>query len=982
MSQAGVIEEEASKIPFSIVGIGASAGGLEAATALLQSLPANTGMAFVLVQHLSPTHKSMLSDILSKKSAMPVMEAVNGMEVAPNSVYVIPPNVCMSILNGFLHLQQRKSELHEQNLPIDFFLCSLAEYQKDKAMAIILSGTASDGSLGIKVIKGYGGIVFAQDETAKFDQMPQNAIATGAVDFVLSPERMAQELINISRHPYSNTGAKTDELIPEAESLRQIFMLLRKASGVDFTNYKVTTLKRRILRRMMLNRIDSLKSYISYLVDHPKEIQTLSQEVFITVTRFFRDPETFEALGRDVFSSLIKTRSPNEPIRLWTTGCSTGEEAYSLAINLLEFLEKEDKASTPVQIFATDIMAPSIEHARLGIYPENIVNDVSPERLKRFFRKIDKGYQVNKSLREICVFAKHNITADPPFSKIDLISCRNLLIYLDGTVQKRIMPILHYALNPGGFLLLGQSENIVAFPELFSVVNKKAKIYSKKSFLRTPSLMLPARASSQEVPAAASPAVPSGAPSIADIQKEADRVVLKMVHHCGVVINEAMEVVQFRGDTSRYLKHLPGTASLNLFKMLQEGLSAEIRNAIQKATETNASCKTQNIRMSSHSEGSLDVSIKVSPFKVPLKNQRFFLIVFEQPGSAALPKSETQSGPETASPVSDKELAKELESTRLHLQGLLDDKEAAYDELQAANEEVLSTNEELQSLNEEFQSANEELESAKEELQATNEEITTLNDELQSRNLQLTELNDDHINLMNSISLPLVMVGRDLRIRRFTPAAEKVLRLIRNDIGRPLSDIRSDMDLQDLEAMLLEVMRADTVKELELRSQKAQWYKIQIRAYKTSDQKIDGAIVTFTDITRLKTYAYYRETIFQTVRHPLLILNAVLRVKSANKAFYETFQVKPEDTLNCLLFSLGNGQWNIPTLRKFFEELLPKRKVISNYEVQHNFPRIGRRTMLLNACQIEADDNGEDSILLSIDDITESKAQGNLTSGI
>ncbi len=971
------IEKELSEPSFCIVGIGASAGGLEAVTTLLQHIPADSGMAIVLVQHLSPTHKSMLTEILSKKSAIPVTEAIDGMKVVPNHFYIIPPNASMTIENDSLHLHQRQSDAHQQNLPIDLFLTSLAEYRKDKAIAVILSGTASDGSLGVKAIKGYGGITFAQDETAKFDMMPKNAIATGSIDFILSPEGIAKELVNLSSHPYINPKANIDEVIPEADILRQILMLMRKSARIDFTNYKITTLKRRILRRMMLNNIDTLKKYLSHLIGHPKEIEILSQEVFITVTYFFRDPEIFEALRRDIFSHLAKTLPRKEPIRIWTTGCSTGEEAYSLAINLLEFLEAEDKANTPVQIFATDIMNSSIEYARLGIYPENITSAVSPERLKKFFRRTEKGYQINKSVRDICIFAKQDLTADPPFSKLDLICCRNLLIYLDHAAQKRIIPIFHYALNPEGFLLLGQSESIASFSNLFSAVNKKAKIYSKINVQKPPQLILPGRTPSREISEIWNPILLTAAPSLADIQKEADRLALKMADHTGIVINEAMEVIQFRGDTSRYLKHASGTASLNLFKMVPDKLFVEIRNAVNKVAEKDASVSTGSIRVR-YDERTLDTSIRVISFRAPLKGQRYFLIVFEGPASPVLQKPEIKielKPGKGKTPSSSKDLEQELESTRLHLQGLIEDKEAANEELQAANEEILSTNEELQSLNEEFQSANEELESAKEELQATNEEITTLNDELQSRNVQLTELNDFHINLMNSVELPLVMVGRDLRIRRFTPTAEKVLRLIQSDMGRPLSDLQSDIDLQGLDAMMLQAMNSRLPKELELQSQKGQWYKIQIRPYKTSDDKIDGAVVTFFDVTKLKAYSAYREAIFQTMRQPFLVLDAALRVKSANKAFYETFQVKPENTLKKLIFNLGNGQWNIPALRGSLEDILPKKTIVSDFEAQLDFPQIGQKMMLLNARQIEEEAEGgeEDSILLAIEDITDRK---------
>jgi len=979
--------EESPRLPFPIVGIGASAGGLEAFTALLEHLPQDTGMAFVLIQHLSPSHKSMLTSLLEKKSTLPVTEVTNGMSVSSNHVYVIPPNTCMSISDGKLCLDPRLDS-NKQNLPIDFFLNSLGPHQKNKAIAVILSGTASDGSHGIKVIKDHGGITFAQDESAKYDMMPKNAVATGHVDFVLSPQEIVKKLIDLSHHPYINHAeTKAEEFVSEEDSFEedsfsQILILLQKISGINFRNYKPTTLKRRVLRRMMLNKIDTLKEYVSYLIRHAKELQALYQDVFITVTRFFRDPEIFEALKHDVFPYLLKVNRSGESIRIWVLGCSTGEEVYSLAISFHEFLEgKEDH---PLQFFATDIVESSIEKARQGIYPASIAHDVSTERLHKFFIKVNNGYQINKSIRDTCVFARQNVMSDPPFSKLDLISCRNLLIYLNPASQKRIIPIFHYALNPAGFLLLGQSESVIAFPELFSVVNKKAKIYSKNQTQKTAQLILTPKSKSSQVPSISKSALPAGLVGMAEIQREADRVILKKQHHCGVVLNESMEVVQFRGDTSRYLMHLPGTASLNLLKMVQDSLFLEMRNAIKKAAESNTSIKTENIRIKNNGVKS-EVSLEIIPFKVSPNGERYFLVVFEEVSPSLSPQTQAkrQGAKTTESPSQDPrvgDLEQELESMKLYLQGIIDEKEAANEELQAAHEEVLSANEELQSLNEEFQSTNEELESAKEELQATNEEITTLNDELQNRNSELTRLNDDHANLINSISLPIIMVDRDFRIRSFTPMAEKMFGFNLNDLGRPLGDFKSNIVFSNLEALVLEVMNTNTYKEQEWRDPKGQWYRIQGRPYMTSDNKKDGAVVTFIDITEskksqdvFKESGDYREAIFQTVRHPLLVLDAVLRVTMANKSFYETFKARPKDTLNSYIFTLGNGEWNNPKLRDLLENILPQKEVICDYKVEWDFPRIGRKVMLLNAKQIMHQDNEKKSILLAIEDITESE---------
>lgn len=965
--------EELPKIGFPIVGIGASAGGLEAFTSLLQHLPPDTGMAFVLVQHLSPSHKSLLTSLLEKKTAMPVTEVTDGLAVEPNHVYVIPPNTCMCISDGKLHLQSR-SDFHNKapNLPIDFFLTSLAEHQKSAAIGVILSGTASDGSRGVQAIKSQGGITFAQDEkTAQFGMMPQNAAATGCIDFVLSPEKIAQELVHLSKHPYLRGGTKAEELIPEEEHFSEILSLLHKASKIDFKNYKPNSLKRRILRRMMLNKIETLKAYIPYLVQHPKELQLLSQDTFISVTRFFRDPEIFDALKLDVFPQLLQSHG-TEPIRIWVLGCSTGEEVYSIAISFLEFLE--GKSNYRIQFFATDIKESSIESARKGIYAETIAADVSEERLQKFFIKVDKGHQIIKSIRDLCVFARQNVTADPPFSKIDLISCRNLLIYLDAASQKRVLPIFHYALKPTGFLLLGQSENVL-FPELFNAVNRKAKIYSKNAAQKTPPLTLGRGPLSSLLSEPNKPLPPGIVSGVSDIQREADRVILKKHPHAGVVVDEEMKVVQFRGDTSQYLRHLPGTASLDLFKMIREDLLPILNNAIRKAKEEQVSFKMQAVPIKNQGRPR-NVSIEITPFKVPSKKERFFLILFGELSLSPSPNVKTKKGSKKNEMPQDRDM--EFESTKQYLEGIIDAREASNEALQTANEEILSTNEELQSLNEEFQSANEELESAKEELQATNEEIMTLNDELQNRNTQLALLSDDHINLMQSTNLPVIMVGRDLKIRRFTSHAEKILRLIPSDVGRLITDLKSDIDLPELDAMLIQVMDSAKMKEQEVFDKKGRWQKIQIRPYRTSDNKIDGAVVTLFDITDLKqkqemlqVYAAYREAIVQTIRDPLLVLDSKLHVKFANRSFYKNFPMAPENTIRRYIYDLGTGEWNNPEVRVLLEEILPKHTVIEDYPVQHCCPGVGLRDLLLNARKIRGEE--DELILLSIQDVTERK---------
>ena len=982
-------QNQPPKIAFPVVGIGASAGGLEAFSDLLRHLPNDTGMAFVCIQHLDPVHVSLLTSILAKTTSMQVSEVANGIPVEPNRVYVIPPNTCLTISAGVLKLGPRSESQCEGHKPIDIFFRSLAEDRGNRAIGIVLSGTANDGSAGIVAIKEKGGITFAQEEkSAKFDQMPQNAIATDCVDFVLNPEKIAQSLRHFSRYRYTNPSeSQIQKLLPETdEAFRRIVLLLKKTSGVDFVNYKPATIKRRVIRRMVINHKETLQDYLTILKNNPQELETLHQDVLIKVTRFFRDPEIFKILEQEVYPHIVKNKSNETPLRIWVPACSTGEEVYSLAITLLEYLGDEAN-HIPIQFFGSDIKDSCIAAARAGIYPESIAQDFSSERLKRFFNKVDHGYQITKSIRELCVFAKQNVTADPPFSRIDLISCRNLLIYFAAALQNVVIPTFHYALNPKGFLLLGPSESM-NFQDLFKCVNQKARIYSKK---QTQSHYVFGRASFSSSVPEKFPIQRKNDPNeestlLLNVQKEADRVVVAKYEQAGVVINEAMEVLQFRGDTSDYLKQAPGTPSRNLFKMARDGLLMELRAALDKVMKEGAAFKKENIRIK-YDNNFKNVSIEVIPLKVPAANQRYFLISFtEQPSVSPAPTAGKTMDKSKAKPGSRKReleealssIKEELISTKTYMQSIITERESVNEELQAANEEAISSNQELQSLNEEMQSANEELQTAKEEIQASNEEITTVNDELNGRNTQLMQLNDDFINLTKSIQLPIVIVGIDLRIRRFTPAAEKVFSLVATDVGRSISDIKLRVKLSNLEELILQVIKDLTIKKQEVQDESGQWYNLEIRHYRTSDNKIDGVVITFVDIDALKKnqlliedYRLFLEAVIQTVSTSLVILDSKLRVKMVNESFCRTFHVNADQVENRLIYELGNKQWNIPELRKFLEDILPGNSKIKNYDVENEFESVGHKIMRLNASQIES---GQ-SILLAIEDITEQRAR-------
>ena len=847
-----VIEESTPRqvvAPFPVVGIGASAGGIEAVKQMLHALPVNTGMAFALVQHLDPSHASMLTEILSRATTMPVSEVRDQEAVEPNHVYVIPPGTNMVISQGILRLVPRE-ERPGQPRAVDHFLRSLAEDQGHKAIGVILSGTATDGTLGLEAIKAEGGITFAQDDTAQHNSMPRSAIAAGCVDFVLPPDEIAQEIARIARHPYVAPAAEADVAEP---TLGRVLEQLRFTTGVDFSNYKRNTLHRRITRRVVLHKMEDLGAYVRFLQSNPAEVEALYQDVLISVTSFFRNPEAFEALKGNVFPRLTQGRSRHEPVRIWVLGCSTGEEAYSIAITFAEFAEASGR-QIPLQLFATDLNGVGIEKARAGIYSKTITQDVSPERLRRFFVEVDGHSRISRSIRDLCIFARHNVLSEPPFSRIDLISCRNVLIYLEPSLQQRVLATLHYALNPRGFLWLGGSETIGAYRDLFEMEDTRQKVYVRKPGA-TPVAVAPLPTLRGAEPRAASqPGREVAAPG-ADPQREADRLALARYAPASVLINADLEITQFRGETSPYLAPSPGKASFNLLKMLREGLLVGVRGAVHKAKRDEAPAREEGLRVKSNG-GYRKVNVQVIPFRGNSGTAQFFLVLFE--GAAQGPEPHTaQARQESAKarPHGRRELGaaegeiarlkQELAATREYLQSVIEQQEAANEELQSSNEEVQSANEELQS-------TNEELETSKEEIQSSNEELATVNEELKNRNLELGQSNNDFVNLLASVQLPIVMLGADLRIRRFTPMAEKLFNLIPADVGRPITDITLHVDLPDLEQMLDDVVETARGKEHELRDTQGRWYLLRLRPYRTLENRIDGVVLVLIDVDSLK----------------------------------------------------------------------------------------------------------------------------------
>lgn len=981
--------------PPPIVGIGASAGGLEAFTQLLKSLPADTGMAFVLVQHLAPQHESILPHLLRITTLMPVQEATHNLSIRKNRVYVIPPNRTMGLKGGKLTLKNRRSQgLHH---PIDLFLRALASEKGEGAIGVILSGTANDGTLGLEAIKEAGGITFAQDDSAKYDSMPISAVASGAVDFVLSPKKIADELARISKHPYVRKTqtievGKMAALEANAEppasegAFNGILGALWKPYGVDFKLYKAGTVQRRIERRMVLSQKGSVQEYERFLSEDSRELEALYGDLLIHVTSFFRDPEAFEVLKERVFPELTREKS-NEPVRVWTLGCSTGQEAYSIAIAYAEFVSASEKRMPGLQVFATDLNGAHLEKGRQGLYSKSLMQNVSPERKTRFFAEEENGFRVSKALREMCVFARQNVLSDPPFSRIDLISCRNLLIYFEPALQKKIIPSLHYALNPKGFLFLGASESMAAFPDLFEMADRKQKIFTKKG-ARTMGFQLPV---SPGIKAANSgqgltEKIRGGLPAEIAALREADRLSVNRYAPPGVVVNEKLQIIQFRGKTDAFLEPPTGKASFDLLKMARGGLTMALRSAIDDAQKSGLTVR----------RGKVDFKLEGKPESVdleviPMNNlkERCCLISFElqKEQSAGYFKSRKREEmlkfkvPPRMEPAEEaSELARTLEKLEQAEHELLEMRDyvrVLQEHHEAASEELQSTNEEAQSGNEELQSINEELATSKEELESSNEELITLNEEMTRRSGEVAELNVDLNNLFLSLNLPVLLLGKDLGLRRFTPAAEELFGLTARDVGRNFADLRPALVYENLLQVTHNVIEKGIAQEREAQDRNGRWQHVRVHPYLAANSQIEGAVVVITDIDALKRSVQeikngkdYVEAILRTGRHPVLVLRSDLRVDTVNEAFSRTFKLQPAQVRGRSVFEIGKGAWNTPKLRTLLKDILPRNSFFNDFEALVSFPGVGKRTLLLNARRLEWD-HARDMILFSIEDITE-----------
>ena len=1082
-----------------IVGIGASAGGLEAFEAFFRACPANSGIAFVLVPHLSPDHQSHLTEILQRSTAMPVLEALDQVAVAADHIYVIPPNREMTIRNGVLQLSVPE-QARGHRMPIDAFLRSLADDRGERAIGIILSGTATDGTLGLRAILDAGGWCLVQEPSgAKYDGMPHSVIAAGYATHILPVEEMPALLQALTQRPGCHLTRPA--IVPEKtlSGISQILLQVRRVTGHDFSLYKKSTIGRRIERRMAQHNIEELAVYARYLKENPAEAKILFEELLINVTRFFRDPGAFIVLKQTILPAL----QAGERFRVWVAGCASGEEAYSIAIVLHELLDELQGTNAPditLQIYATDLDDDAIAVARAGRYPPDIAQDITPERLHRFFIRDEGGYRVKKELREMIVFAVQNVIKDPPFTRLDLLSCRNLMIYLEPELQNRLLLNFHYALKPGGVLLLSTSESITTHPDLFSALDRRWKLYrAEHGVAATNKRVAGGLARTADKKNRAEEAPMSHQAGFDNVAELSNRALLLAYAPASVTTDANGNILYVHGDTGHYLRPAPGPLSNNIIDMAREGLQLELRAVLLDASTEAAPMLSREVSVKT--DGGFS-NVNISLRRLPAHaGENLLLFSFQEVVGSGRQVAKRRGRKSTAAPS-------EVERTELLERQLAHAKE----NLQAIIEEQQATNEELQSTNEELQSANEELETSAEELQSLNEEMITVNAEQTSRIEQLNDLQNDMKNLLDSISTGTLFLDDQLRIRSYTREAVKAYRLVDTDIHRPLADIKSNLEGSDLLAELQTVLDTLTPCEREVRTTKGTWYLARMQPYRTLDNIAEGVVLTFADITDLKRaseavrrsaaqlatalevahlgswelevpvgetialatahshwsgemftifgtppvektmslqdvldtlsaedrervmstiqnsldtrqpydieYQVTRpdgstrhvhargkaiadatgrvsrligttldvtesrrarcircrsahaqelaENIANTVSEPLIVLDGNLQVVSASASFYAHFQVTPEQTIGCNIYDLGNGQWNIPTLRQLIDDILPHAQVSKGCVVEHDFPGLGPRRMILNARRMVTAQGNTELIVLAM----------------
>lgn len=929
---------------FPIVAVGAAAGGIESFTELLSHLPSDNGMAFIFVQHLAPDHESLLPAILGRVSKMEVVAAENNMAVAPNRVYVIPPNVNMGILDGVLKLLPRLEQAGEHR-PVDFLFRCLADDQAHLAVGVVLSGADGDGAEGLRAIRGNGGITMIQDpRSATVSGMPD--IAVGATDNVLSIPEIASELSRLALHPLAR---ETADLSAKDQRLGDLFRLLRHRHGVDFNSYKSPTILRRLRRRILLRKAESLDAYLQIVTEDLTESAELFRDFLINATSFFRDAPVFAAFQSKIVPALL-SRTSTETLRIWVAACSTGEEVYSLAISILEVMD-EKKIYVPIQIFATDLSDPALEKAREGYYGKSIAMDVSAERLKRYFVQTENGYQVAGTVRELCIFAKHDITQDPPFSRIDMVSCRNLLIYLEPSQQSRIMNIFAYSLNPGGVLLLGISETI-GESEIYEAVDKSARIYKRKTLPSRSGVDISFSPNFRRLSTGARPGNREGS---ADLERAINRLLVDRFAPACLILSDTLTILQVRGSTGAYLEAAPGDMSLNVFRMARPGLDTELRVLLNRAKKTRKIARKEGVAIRG---GDISRLISVEVLPLSLHETIYYLVLLQEtrrklPESRVPERGLSSRALNKAAKEEIEQLRTELLATREHMESTLREQDTGHEELQAANEEILSSNEELQS-------TNEELETAKEELQSSNEELSTVNDELANRNNLLLASNNDLNNLLASVNLPIVMVSKDLRIRRFTPQSEAIFNILSGDVGRPITHIKPDFDAPDLEQLILEAIHSQKTIMRDVEDRMGRAYSLRCRPYRTVDGKIEGAVVLLVDVAdqaRTSLPPSDPAGAFLEADQPILLLDHRLRIKKVNASYLKTFHVDAAGILGASIFDVNAAAWTSPTLKALFQEVLSRGAKIHDYRIDHEFPLVGPKSFLINARTLRSADS-------------------------
>jgi two-component system CheB/CheR fusion protein len=969
---------KSSKGAFPVVGVGASAGGVEALEDFFENLPAESGMSFVVITHTDPKRTSLMPSIISRKTKLTVKLIEEGMAVEPNTVFMPPSDHDLLIDKEIFHLKKRPPR-GEPHMPVDFFLKHLAKERGGQAGCVILSGTGTDGTYGLRAVKEHAGVAIVQSpESARHAGMPVSALDTGLADFVNSPAEMPGLLIQYFKHPAQISVHVDKRAEKETESIKRVLAFLTNRTRHDFSFYKDGTIERRIARRLAVNRCRDLSEYLKTLHRDEREIKALFQDLLIGVTTFFRDPDAFSYLKEHVLAGVFSTKKESENLRVWVPGCATGEEAFSVAMILKEYMD-ENHIPREMQIFGTDIDDRAIEKARAGEYLQNIAVDVGTERLERFFIKKGNRYHVKREIRESVVFAAQNLLRDPPFSNLDLLVCRNLLIYLKSEAQERLIPLFHYTLKKDGILFLGNSESIGRFPELFKPESRKHSIFRKKQTAVRPQVQFPTgKISAASHPEAAAAGRDEQINNHDSLEQTVKKDLLEGFTPPCAIVDESGEVFYTRGRAGKYLELGSGRPNLNIADMAREGLRFSLLSALRKCRDGKGPIREKGLRVKINNEH-LYIDLTVKRFShADMKNA--MMVVFEE---VPAPQLKAKAPPENREDVADKDRIEALES---ELVSARQEHRSIMEELESSNEELRSTNEELHSANEELQSTNEELESSREELQSLNEELNTVNSELQKK---IEELHDSHqviTEALNSTQIAVVYLDNELRIARFTATASRIINLIESDLGRPLEHISDNLEVEDLCEKAGRVLKTMSPHEEEVKTNDGDWYRMNIMIYRRDNYIIEGIVLTFINIDSQKRVQQqieemksrqiasarrFAENIIDTIREPLLVLDEKMRVISANHRFYRTFDTVPESTEGKSLFELEDGQWDIPELRKLLKEIIAKRHVFDDYQVEHRFPKVGLKKMLLNGRYLQEEDGAGNKILLAIEDVSD-----------